>query len=193
MLQNAAEESDRLSSANSDDGSYLNASQDSTGSEPSWARTCLYASSSEGAADDNGFGPVFVDEDALDYSSSASSPVIDTADVPAMQLELDHWEIELAKLVGAETEEEQTLMHCLKAKVAALKEELRKRDALLGQSYKGYLATLDAKFAAARVQATSASSTASTTENACSCCGVIMRPGAPVPEGCVYVRPRHET
>ena len=181
MLRDAAEETDRISSMNSDTGIDRSVSQDSEANEPSWARTCLYDHRVDGSSDDNASsGQVFVDVDVgTAVDTTVRSPVQDTADVPAMQLELDHWEIELAKLQSAETDEEQTLVHCLKAKVASLKEELRRRDALLGSSYKGYLASLDAKFAAARVHATSTSASASTVENACSCCGVIMRPVRP--------------
>jgi hypothetical protein len=188
MLRDVAEESDRISSMNSDEGKVIGASQATSGSEPSWARTCLYdhGTAAAAAADQEHDGPIFIDVDVDMADTTARSPVQDTADVPAMQLELEHWEIELAKLQGSETEEEETLMHCLKAKVEALKSELRTRDALLGSSYKGYLASLDAKFAAARMQATSASASASAAENACSCCGIIMKPGAAVPEGCVY-------
>ena len=55
--------------------------------------------------------------------------------------------------------------------------------ALLGSTSSGFLASFDAKFRTLRSQAETA---ATEIEQACSCCGRLLIPGAPVPEGCTY-------
>jgi len=178
MLQEAAEDSDRHTATASPSSEA--STMTSSASEPSWARTCLFERTDTSNDEDAAAAAA---DDAIDDVSSgrgADSPV----DVGALQMELDHWEDELDKLSCADSEEELTLKICLQTKVDALKSELKDQNALLGESFTGYLASLDARFAKARDEAVSAAATS--IESACSCCGVIIRPGAQIPDGCTY-------
>eukprot|EP00041_Stephanoeca_diplocostata_P013500 m.236927 g.236927 ORF g.236927 m.236927 type:complete len:474 (+) comp19360_c0_seq1:263-1684(+) len=150
----------------------------STGTtEPSWANTCVY-----GAAIDNAH--VGVDADSSNTDCVDVAAPIRAQDVDDMKFEVEHWHAELKKITG-DTEEDDTLRLLLRAKIGKLEAELRHQGALLGGTAVDYFKQFDAKFSAARTQA---EHTLSAKDEACSCCGVVLRPGAKFPQGCSYAK-----
>lgn len=136
---------------------------------PAWANTCLY--DAENTAVPTG------------ESNPDGNPDVDgtakVQDIDDMKFEVEHWHAELKKITG-DTEEDDTLRLLLRAKIGKLEAELRRQGALLGGTAVDYFKQFDAKFSAARTQA---EHTLATKEEACSCCGVILRPGARFPKG----------